>query len=395
MALNDVIIVQTSGGLGRKVAPADGVCGLLFNGVAVVGGLQLNTAYRLTSIDDLAALLIDAAYDTTNSVLVFETINDFFRLNPTGELWIYGIDNTLTYAQMVTQKTEALVNGSAGAVKVVGYSYNTALTGIPASPVDLSAVVAAAEVIADTLTASHYPISTAVEMATFDIADATDWHSKNARRVSAVIAQNYAIAQNATHAKRCAIGVFLGTISLASVHENIGWVQKFNALGGDLSKASIGGTEISQLTNAQLTTFNDHGLIFLRNLVGILGLYFNDSFTCTVLTDDFAYIESNRSIDKATRLIRSAFLPYLNSPIYVDPSTGKLAPNVVASLEAVGSKTITDQMLSEGELSGFTFTIDPEQDILSTSNLEAVLQITPVGTARKITVKIGFNNPFN
>jgi hypothetical protein len=79
----------------------------------------------------------------------------------------------------------------------------------------------------------------------------------------------------------------------------------------------------------------------------------------------------------------------------VDSQNGQLAPNVVAMLETVGSKAITDQLLTVGEISGFTFTIDPEQDILATSQLEAVLGIIPVGTARMIIVKIGFVNPFN
>jgi len=349
---------------------------------------------------DLDALLIDETYDTTNKVLVYENIKDFFLSNPsTGEVWIYGVDNTLTYAQMVTQKTEPLVLGSGGAVKLVGYSYNDKLTGIPATPVDLDAVIAAAQSVTTTLRTNHYPLSALVEMVglTVAVATSTNYHNKNARNVTAVAGQNYAIAQDNDTKYRCAIGRALGTASLAAVHENIGWLQKFNQIGGNLMKAAVGGTEISQLSLSQLTTMNDNGLVFLKDFADDpqAGLYWNDSFTCTTLTDDFAYLENNRTIDKATRLIRRAFLPYLNSPIYVDPNTGQLAPNVVAMLEQVGNKTITDEMLTAGEISGFTFTIEPAQDILATSQLEAVLTITPVGTARKIIIKIGFNNPFN
>ncbi|HRO76865.1 MAG TPA: DUF2586 family protein, partial [Crocinitomicaceae bacterium] len=170
--------------------------------------------------------------------------------------------------------------------------------------------------------------------------------------------------------------------------------QKFNVLGGGLEKAAIGDAEISTLGVSDLNTLNDHGLLFLRTHTGITGLFWNDAPTCTAVTDDFAYLENNRTIDKATRLIRTTFLPTLNSPIYVNPQTGQLAPNVVKSLEALGKKTINDSMLTPGEISGFDFVIDPEQDILATSQLEAVLTIIPVGTARKIIVKIGFSNPF-
>lgn len=395
MGLNDVIIVQQSGGLGRRLAPTDGVCGFLFNGVAVSGGFQLNKVYRLNALSDLAALLIDEDYDTTNDVLVYENIKDFFRLNPTGELWIYGVDNTLTYQQMVAQKTEALVKGSEGAVKIVACSYNDHLASLPASPIDLDLTIAAAQTVAAQLTAEHYPVSILVEMVGFDVtATITDYRAANARRVTAVVAQNYAIAQDATHLERCAIGLALGTVSLAKVHENLGWVQKFNILGGNLLKTSVSGQEISTLTLAQLNELNDKGLLFLRTHTNIAGLYWNDAPTCVSATDDFAYLENNRAIDKATRVIRTAFLPRLNSPVYVDPTTGQLAPNVVMELESLGKKVITDELATLGEISGFDFTIDPYQDILATSELVCVLSIVPVGTARKITVNIGFSNPF-
>lgn len=398
MALNDVIINQQSGGLGRVLPSADGTCGFLTNGVAVSGGVQLDTPYRLTTIDDLKPLQIDAAYDTTNKVLVYENIKDYFRVNQgKGELWLMLVDNTDKYDEMIENSTEKLVNASNGAIKMIAYSYNTDLAGIPVTPVDLDVAIGKTETVTEKLTTNHYPVSALLEMVGFKKNSIIDYRTKNVRRVSGVIAQNYATSQRADQvaSERCAIGLALGTVSLALVHENIGWVQKFNVLGDNLQVASVDGTKVSELTDSEKNDFNDHGLLFLRQHVGIAGLYWNDSHTCTAATDDFAYIENNRVIDKATRLIRTALLPSLNSPVYVDPNTGELAPNVVARLENIGKKAITDQMLVQGEVSSFNFTIDPHQDILATSELVATLTIVPVGTARKITVNIGFSNPFN
>lgn len=395
MGLNDVVVVQKSGGLGRREAPIDKVCGLIFNGVAVASTFDLDKAYRLTHISDLDALGIDQDYDTDNTVLVYENIKDFFRINPTGELWIYGVDNTGTYAEMVEHVTSHLVIASEGRVVMTGYSYNDELDSVPATPVDLDAVIGNAETEAAQLTADHYPISTFVEMVGFyPSLSIDDYRSKNSRRVTPVVAQNYAIAQETNFEKRCAIGLALGTASIANVHENLGWVQKFNVLGGSLLKASIGGVKINDLSLSTLNELDEKGLLFLRNHTNITGLYWNDAPTCIEVTDDFAYLENNRTIDKATRIIRTTFLPHLNSPIYVDPESGNLSPNVVGMLESLGNKAITDQMLTLGEVSGFDFSIDPEQNILATSKLQAVLTIVPVGTARKIIVNIGFDNPF-
>jgi hypothetical protein len=94
------------------------------------------------------------------------------------------------------------------------------------------------------------------------------------------------------------------------------------------------------------------------------------------------------------RLIRAALLPDLGSPINVNPTTGQLTPEVVKKLEVQGKRVIDEQMLNQGEISGFTFTIDENQNILSTNELVSELEIVPVGTARKFVVKIGFTNPF-
>ncbi|HRO76976.1 MAG TPA: DUF2586 family protein, partial [Crocinitomicaceae bacterium] len=197
--MNDVIIVQQSGGLGRRLAPTDGVCGLITNGVNVVGGVQFNKAYRLNALTDLDALKIDKDYDTDNKVLVYANVKDFFRLNPTGELWLYVVDETDTYAEMVENHTENLVIASEGAVKVIGYVYNDKLAGVPETPVVLSTVIDNAQTACEQLTANHYPVSAVVEMVGFDSSNVKDYRTKNARRVTAVVAQDYALAQDADY----------------------------------------------------------------------------------------------------------------------------------------------------------------------------------------------------
>ena len=81
-------------------------------------------------------------------------------------------------------------------------------------------------------------------------------------------------------------------------------------------------------------------------------------------------------------------MPYINSPVYVD-GTGKMTRAVVANLESAASKGLS-QMLNDDELSGSDIYIDPNQNVLSTSQISVVIGLRPVGVARNIEVTIGF-----
>ena len=127
----------------------------------------------------------------------------------------------------------------------------------------------------------------------------------------------------------------------------------------------------------------------MRIHVGDADNYFNDSHTLDVLTSDYAYIENNRTIDKAIRGIRRNLLPYLSSPLDVDASTGKLDNGTVKFLEATAGDALTD-MEKAGELSGYSVGIDADQNVLATSEVEIVIKNVPKGVMRKVKVKIGF-----
>jgi hypothetical protein len=183
------------------------------------------------------------------------------------------------------------------------------------------------------------------------------------------------------------IGNALGAISKAAVHESIAWVQKFPL--GLKSPGFITNTLLKNATQVDLELINDNRYIFVRTHVGAADNYYNDSHTLDVATSDYAYIENVRTMDKATRGIRTNLLPYLNAPLYVDASTGKLRPDMVAFLETTAGRALED-MEKAGELSGYKVEIDPEQNILATSELEIQIKQVPAGVMRMMKVKIGY-----
>ena len=73
----------------------------------------------------------------------------------------------------------------------------------------------------------------------------------------------------------------------------------------------------------------------------------------------------------------------------VDANSGKVDPSTVAFLETTAGRALED-MEKAGELSGYSVTIDPDQNVLSTSELEFVIKQVATGVMRRMRIKIGY-----
>jgi Protein of unknown function (DUF2586) len=189
------------------------------------------------------------------------------------------------------------------------------------------------------------------------------------------------------------VGAAIGAVSLAAVHENIGWVEKFNmaVAGGELDVPALAnGTILSTLSN-NITkdggTFDTKRLIFLKKHANYTGTYFNDSHGCIAADNDYAYAEDSRTIDKAIRGIYAKLLPRVNGP--VPTVNGKLQPAYVSFLQTEAGRTLED-MERAGELSGYTVTIDADQDVNATSEIEIYISNQKVGVSRRFKIKVGY-----
>lgn len=196
------------------------------------------------------------------------------------------------------------------------------------------------------------------------------------------------------------VGLALGTLTQAGVGECIGWVRQFDLVNyvpaiemgfGD-STVSEGlitnGLSYSALSKSQLNALEEAGYVFVRSFEGLEGhTYFANDHTCSA--GDFCTIARNRTINKSRRLIRIALLPYVNSPIKVDPSNGNLSSAQVTVFENL-LKDILNEMESAEEISGTAFvTVPAEQNILVTKKLTLSYGIVPMGCAESIEVTEG------
>ena len=94
-------------------------------------------------------------------------------------------------------------------------------------------------------------------------------------------------------------------------------------------------------------------------------------------------------MDKVVRGIRTYLLPKLGGNVYIDKATGQLQTHSVEFLQTTAQKALED-MEKAGELSGYVVEIDPDQNVLSTSEIEFVIRPVGVGVVRRFKVKIGF-----
>ena len=251
------------------------------------------------------------------------------------------------------------------------------------------------QAVADALDTQNAPLSVLYAPKVTSYKNLPTSLAASAPRVSVVIAQAgsgtgaelYASKDNKTKATVSAIGVALATLSKAAVHQCIAWVKQFPS---GISLPALGdGTLVKTIDKAELEKLDTARYLFLNNVVGVAGSYWNDSHTMDSATSDYAAIESVRTMDKAVRGIRTYLTPELGGNVYIDPDTGKLQSYTVSHLETTANIPL-EEMEKAGELSGYKAEIDAEQDVLSTSTIEVVIKNVPVGVVRKFKVKIGF-----
>lgn len=313
-------------------------------------------------------------------------VSEFFRMNPQGVLWI-GI---YAYDAVFTQ-IKTIQNYAQGAIRqMMVYQTGTVFAG---------AQVTAIQAICDTLYSENQPLVVVYnpDMTSFATVAAINinLNALDSEMVSVNIGMDLTgngnfIYQTVGGAVNSG-GTELGCLSRALVSENIAWTGQFNVASGDEFDKVQFANGVAYLTTSTsaLNTLNTYKYNFLKKFgADYAGSYFNLDLTSTASTSDFARVRNNRTMQKATRQIRTAMLPYLNSPIELNED-GTLTQNVIQQFKALCERAL-DQMRSAGEISQRQVAIDSSQDILSTNTLTISVKIIPIGSAETIEINIGF-----
>lgn len=389
--MGQITFIKGQGGIPVTLQGKDHVSGFLMYSdvlptadLGVTGFTTTNRIIKVSSITEVKTLGIKPEAASTDMKVLYYHLSEVYRINPGAEVYV-GIYEVIAtgndYGEV--QTIQEYAGGDIRQMAVYDPQIELAVASITAL-----------QTIAGTLETNAMPLIILFAANVADVKALTTMSAGGRSNVSVVIGEDVgtavaALASDFEKSISC-IGTVLGMVSLAQVHESIGWVRKFPA-GIDVP-GFVDGTRVAN--TMQSTMFGSGSLdekrfLFLRTYTGVAGSYLNDSHNLDLLTSDYNYIERVRTIDKAIRGIRANLIPQLSGPVRVDAESGKLAPDSVAYLETLANRAL-EEMEKAGELSGYKAQIDPNQDILGTSTIEIVVNQVPVGISRIFTVKIGF-----
>lgn len=156
--------------------------------------------------------------------------------------------------------------------------------------------------------------------------------------------------------------------------------------------AYVGSAKVE--AHSGIALMHDKGYIVMRTFPGKTGYFFSGDPTAAATTDDYSQLARGRVIDKAHVLAYLTYLEELDEEIAIN-ADGTLEIGMVKYLEKKVEDQINGSMTANGEISGVSCFINPNQNILSNNKLNVTLNIAPVGYASAIEVLLGFENPNN
>jgi len=395
MPLSSVTINRQNGGLNQAPAGQDHISGLLImeeslnllDGAAGLITQETVQGLPLNNLEEAEALGITAAASAT----VHRHLRDFWALAPGATLFVAecnatnakDVETASWAADILGEAVADLIDLAEGSLRqlAVIYDTDTAMTAL----IEEEVVPAMDLVMTNAATANKPAIAVipSIYGAGTAHASADDLTGGTAERVVVVSGSvtETAPADSGEINFGSPVGAVLGLIAASFVHESIAWVGKYDGLKGL-------GYITPTRSAAQAETLVDKGYIELVKYVGNNGVFIAKSVTATSSTSDFNRIEKVRTMDKAVRGVRAVLLPQLNSPLYVT-SEGTLERSTVAYFTNL-AENVLEAMEVNGEISSFGVSIDPAQNVLSTSTLNISIQIVPVGSSETITVSIGY-----
>lgn len=144
------------------------------------------------------------------------------------------------------------------------------------------------------------------------------------------------------------------------------------------------------------TVYHDEKITAPRSFMGLPGWYVNQALLKSASNSTWDIIPKARITSRARGLLRAALFRYLNHRIAVIPDgSGRIDPSEKIRIEAEVTKVLSAVLLqgtngdgSKGHCTALEFTINGENNLLLTSELEGQLNIVPFAYPTSINVII-------
>lgn len=423
----------------------ENVCGLVFD-TKIVGGLDValgtdNTAAKsfangnvveLNTLKDCEEIGLD---DTIMGGLPYYHIKHFFKLvGANARLFVSFMDSS---TDTEFEAIEQMQLASGGIIYQIGVWTGEAIATVSGGsytiPEDnlISKLQSVAETLGGKIGTTNYegnsPINIVlnapiVAAATCDYKKLPDLTICAAPKVSVILGQSTSDACHAvqlavnnlgadsTYAVVGNIGAALACLAVAPANESIAHVASFNLsaimtdaeLGfGNLTQsdkqwgADVSFTKIKTIGYIKRNKYlHQKGYIFLTNYDGLENsIFFSSDQTLT--TGDYRTLARCRVMHKSRRVVRRALLPYVNSNVEVDTSTGQISASDITTFQNLVLNALDVNMVEPGtsvpQISGRSCTIDEAQNILEDDQLLINYTLIPLGTTSVISVTEGFS----
>lgn len=402
----------TKGRVGANTLTAsDGISGIIISCVMTASYYgQVMTIYNIPEITSIAqqSLIGDRVIDTVG-INAHRHLKEFFRMAGEGQkLYVMFVSPTQTMSSILESELYAkkLLTAAKGEIRQLAVAVNPSaqelsqMSYLNGLPTDVYNAIPKAQALADWAFENHMPLNILLEGYAFNgtaaaAGDLRAIENLNADKVSIVIGQdyNYAHTLNVARQKYADVGTALGTLSAATVEQNIGDNEAFNltdATQGAWLEPGLSSHKKNEEVYLQLQTLEDKGYIFALEYAGLEGVRWNNDHVCAEIIQDAEgninehTIAYGRTHNKSLRLLRTALLPKVKGSYPVEPTTGKMTIGVQKYFEGIGNEVYAG-MMRRNEISGGEMKVDPNSDLITEKVLKTSYRIVPYGTIGEIT----------
>jgi hypothetical protein len=371
--------------------------GLLALGVAIAGtgNLALATTYKLLSVADAEAIGLTAAYDTTNNLVLYRHIVDFYDEAPNGTpLYLRVEAQSTTLANLIDDATgiyaKKMMFDAKGEIYQMGIAFNPAAGYTETVTDGMNSDVRAAIVKLQALW--QWSVDNFMECCFFlegrnyggNATSALDLRAipatpsgiQDDHKVSIVIGQDYTFAHTLTGLaqKHAGIGKFLGSVAAGDLNQDPAEVESRNLtreLNGRWISAGLSNHTTIESNASSVDTLVTKGYIFADTYgSGVSGYRWSGDATCSPVIIDAEgnmnehKITYSRTMIHLSRELRSRMLPEVRKVKPVDPNNGKMAPGVIEYLNGKGNDVMED-FKAKGWITEGAVATDPDSDILT------------------------------
>ena len=351
---------------------------------AVMNGKSI-TQFGTYTLAGSTSATFSGGVDSTQAAAAWH-IQRYFEQSPNSTLYVYvrlNSNGTTDFSEITT-----LQNLSEGNIKQFGYD----LSYLVMNP-DLSDF-ASLKVVLNGLETDKQgaPVIVGVNLTGQTMANQPNYAALAARGITIVTSSPDAGEGSTIETRYSKIlpvfSTLLGKVSSTNVGTSPAWVAQGD-VSGNITKFKFTTGEKYLALVSGLSTMDSKNIVYLRKYPGLAGAYFNQSFNCAPLSDDYSSIERYKAITKVISLLNTVLTPAINSPVLIDDTTGKLFTSVVAYFEQICQAQLNG-MSAANQISGGSVFVDPAQDVLATNTINVKVSVVPIGKASTINVTVGF-----